>query len=188
MPPSIYLLHSTLIVSRSEARLKSFQLFSGNAPNLFAKCFATGSETVHHWKAYANGVSGCCVEFRYNSFIKALRNINGIRYGDVKYKKLYEAEWETIPSIDIPFTKRFAFRYEKEFRILWEGKISKDFFEVEIDPVVIQKITLSHNMPAGVVGAVKDVCRDIAGKHIKINHSTLYRNSRWIKALGKKTD
>lgn len=154
-------------------------------PNLFAKCFATGSETVHHWKAYANGVSGCCVEFDHTSFRKTLQSIKGIRFGDVKYKKIYEAEGKAISPEDIPFTKRFAFRCEQEFRVLWEGKTDRDCFEIGIDLAVIRKITLSQNMPHTVVNVVKDLCQKVAGRDIDINHSTLYLSNRWIRALGK---
>lgn len=153
-------------------------------PNLFAKCFASGSETVHHWKAYASGVSGCCIEFNHNGFLKTLQGIKGIRFGDVKYKKVYEAEGETIPPQEIPFTKRFAFRCEQEFRVLWEGRTDNDCFEIALDLGVIRKITLSQKMPHAVADVVKDLCRKVAGRDIKINHSTLYLSNRWVRALG----
>ena len=32
-------------------------------PRLFALCFSWGDETIHQWKAFADGISGCCIEF-----------------------------------------------------------------------------------------------------------------------------
>src|SRR5690349_15189787 len=40
---------------------------------LFAVCCGTGDETVHHWKAYANGISGCCIEFNGNKLLKSFQ-------------------------------------------------------------------------------------------------------------------
>lgn len=31
--------------------------------NLFAVCFTHGDETVHHWKTFSDGPSGCVIEF-----------------------------------------------------------------------------------------------------------------------------
>jgi hypothetical protein len=43
-----------------------------NLPNLFALCFSYGDETIHHWKTFADGISGCCIEFDAPKLIAAL--------------------------------------------------------------------------------------------------------------------
>jgi len=55
---------------------------------LFAICFGIGDETIHHWKTYADGISGCCIEFDEKKLLKSFKGINEIRLGDVTYKRI----------------------------------------------------------------------------------------------------
>lgn len=55
---------------------------------LFALCFSYGDETIHPWKTFADGVSGCCIEFDPGKLITLLKATPGVRCGKVKYKKL----------------------------------------------------------------------------------------------------
>jgi len=77
---------------------------------LFALCFSSGDETVHHWKAFANGTSGCCIEFDMKQMNALLQTHPDIRHGPVVYKKLREVTDQSISTSDIPFTKRWPYR------------------------------------------------------------------------------
>ena len=59
-------------------------------PNLFAVCFCVGGETVHHWKTYADGISGCCIEFDKKRLLKCFRGVPGVRCRYVVYKRIEE--------------------------------------------------------------------------------------------------
>jgi len=155
-------------------------------PQLFAICFGIGAETIHHWKTYANGISGCCIEFDKNKLLKAFRNIKEAHWDNVVYMKIDEAEKIKISRNRIPFTKRWPYRYEKEFRIIWEGKTSQKTIDVDIDLKAINKITLSQGLPADVYKSIKELLRnEFRDPAKKINRSTLYENKRWIKAFKK---
>lgn len=39
---------------------------------VFALCCAQGDETIHHWRTFADGISGCCVEFSYKGLVNLL--------------------------------------------------------------------------------------------------------------------
>lgn len=154
--------------------------------DLFAVCFGIGDETIHHWKTYANGISGCCIQFDEDKLLKSFQDVKNFRWGDVKYLKVKKVENATIPKDKIPFTKRWPYRCENEFRILWEGKTSKSTIDVCIDFNSINKITLSQEIPAEVYESIKELLRDEIGNQThKINRSTLYENKRWIKAFRK---
>jgi len=47
--------------------------------NLFALCFSGGDETIHHWKTFADGISGCCIEFDAQKLIDVFANHREIR-------------------------------------------------------------------------------------------------------------
>ncbi len=149
--------------------------------NLFALCFSCGDETIHHWKTFADGTSGCCVEFDSQKLIDHIRNINGIQYRKVTYKKLKDVSDSTMKVDDIPFTKRWPYRCEEEFRIIWTGSTTQDSFEIPFDLRMITKVTISQRMPQQVYDTIRDHLREAFAKpDQRINRSTLYENKIWI--------
>jgi hypothetical protein len=107
------------------------------------------------------------------------------------YKRFEEINDGTIDDCVemLPFIKRWPYRFENEFRVIWEG--DKDRHEVKIDNIetIITKITISQTMSSARFEKIKEKLgdiklgdnklRDIAT--IKINRSTVYRNeNEWI--------
>jgi hypothetical protein len=149
--------------------------------NLFAVCFGIGDETIHHWKTYANGISGCCVEFDRLKLLSPFQGLREARWGEVRYRKIKQVEENEIELDSMPFTKRWPYRCECEFRILWEGETNDKTIDVDVDLTSINKITLSQHMPPDVCTSIKDLLRDeFSDPSKKIIHSTLYENKRWI--------
>jgi hypothetical protein len=155
-------------------------------PKLFAVCFCIGDETVHHWKTYADGISGCCIEFDKNRLLTCFSGIHQVRWGEVIYKTIDEVEKKPKELDCIPFIKSLPYRFENEFRILWEGKTRGEIINLDIDLNSINKITLSQKMPNDLYTSMEKLLRaKINDPSTKINRSTLYENSRWIKAFKK---
>lgn len=153
-------------------------------PKLFAVCFGVGEETVHHWKTYASGISGCCIEFDEMMLLKSFHGIKEVRWGDVTYKKLWEVKENTIETAQMPFLKRYAYRIENEFRILWEGQTGEENFEVEIDLKSINKITISQNMPFDIYETIVNLLREtLKDPRKKIYRSTLFDNKSWMRSF-----
>jgi len=148
-------------------------------PKLFAVCFSIGDETIHHWKTYANGISGCRIQFNEEELLKSFNGIEQIRYGDVTYKKIRDVEGTKLDQV--PFVKRYPYRIEKEFRILWEGPTERNNIEIDIDLNSITKITISQNMPNDVYRTIVELLREeIRNPSQRINRSTVYENKKWI--------
>jgi hypothetical protein len=59
--------------------------------NLFAVCFSCNDETVHHWKTFSHGPSGCLIEFNAKKLM-AIFEQYGLTHGLVQYKKLSDIE------------------------------------------------------------------------------------------------
>jgi DUF2971 family protein len=154
-----------------------------NAKTLLALCFLKDHETIHHWKAFAGGTNGCCIEFDKAMLIKLLSNdeSGGLRFGSVIYKKIKDSEDGAIDDCEemIPFKKRWPYRFEKEFRAIWFGE--KDFYAIpNINfKTLITRITISQLMPRPKFRAFRE-CLKKSGIRIPINHSTTYRNKKWI--------
>jgi Protein of unknown function (DUF2971) len=151
------------------------------ATKFFALCFSYGDETIHHWRTFANGISGCCIEFDKKKLISLLKTIHGIRYGRVIYRKFKDLKDATIDVMDMSFTKRWPYRCEEEFRIIWTGRTQQDTYEIPFDLSMIIKVTINQGMPKQVYDTIRDYLLQ-AFKHPeqRINRSTLYENRVWI--------
>ena len=153
---------------------------------VFAVCFSGGGETIHHWNAYSPGVAGCCIELDFDILTATLDALDEIRYGFVNYRKVHEIIPGSVGTENIPFTKRWPYFCEEEFRIIWEGTTSRWCHEIEIDLNMIRKVTVSQGMPDSVFHALSRHVRDALKRpSMKINHSTIYENSMWINKFRK---
>lgn len=156
--------------------------------NLFAVCLSCGDETVHHWKTFSNGASGCVIEFDAVKLFALIDEIPNLKHQKVEYKKLSAIEDKnaTIDIDKMPFTKRWPYRCEEEYRIIVENNNSETFFEIDITLDIIKKITISQQMPAPIYTTIRSYLQDIKGNpDSRINRSTLYENKRWINRFKK---
>jgi hypothetical protein len=151
---------------------------------IFVGCFSYGDETVHHWKTFSHGSSGCCIQFNTNRLLSIIDKIPGARYGKVLYSKLSDIESgrKTIKLDKIPFTKRWPYRCEEEYRVIIESDLEDSFYKIGIPLNVISRITFSQQMPKEVFENIKRHLTNLNDDpERKINRSTLYENQRWIK-------
>ena len=151
-----------------------------NAEALYALCFTHGSETIHHWNAFAGGTGGCCVEFSPERLFKILDADERIVHGKVEYLSLRSLPKAT--DHNLPFVKRQPFAPEKEYRIIAATNSEQHaFFEIDIDINTIRRITINNKIPHSVYQSIKESLLQIAPNYKgKIYHSTLYSNPVWI--------
>ena len=158
-----------------------------NIKKLFAVCFSYGDETIHHWKTYSPGSSGCCIEFNSAALFEVINQIPKLKHGIVTYKKLKEVEEKGVPVSKIPFTKRWPYRCEEEYRIIVESDTDDDFFDIDIPLEVINKLTISQLMPQQVYNTIKKYLKTAKGDpNSRISRSTIYENHRWINSFNLK--
>ncbi len=165
---------------RNDAELISEYKSRKECGSVLAICFSSGEETIHDWKTYADGVSGCCIQFDPDSFLRSFPEEKGFRHQKVEYHRIDERF--RIEVDDIPFTKRRPYRCEEEYRIIWHGPAGVRRKEVRVDLDSITRITVSQKMPSRVFATIKDLLGGVQGRHgHRVIHSTLYRNKRWIR-------
>ncbi len=169
--------------------IKEYKTVKG-IKKLFAICFCNDAETIHHWKAYAKGPLGCCVEFDQEKLLKAIDKVSEIRKKSVQYKEIAKINSTKIKAGNLPFIKRWPYRFEQEFRVIWEGETDRDIMEIKIPRNVIVKITLSPKLDDRLFKTIKEKLKKkpyyIPLK--KINLSTVYKNDEWIGAFRKIAD
>jgi len=149
--------------------------------SVLALCFTQAAETYHHWRVFANGPAGVCIRFERAAFINAIRRINQIRMGTVRYLTLKEIRAEELELQDLPFLKRAAFEDENEFRLICESSDKeRSFLDVRISLSCIVRITLSPWMHKALSTNLKELLHSIRGcSKLDISRSTLIRNEEW---------
>jgi hypothetical protein len=149
--------------------------------SVLALCFTEAPEQYHHWKVFAGGSSGVRIEFDGARLLEQVARVKGIRTGAVIYKKIDDIRKQSPKAEELPFLKRYPFRDEMEFRVVYEDKRAvlgaKDIpFELN----AIRRIVLSPWLPAALVPTVKSVVRGVDGcSALKVTRTTLVENEEW---------
>ena len=143
-----------------------------------ALCFSCGDETIHHWKAFSDGSSGCCVEFDVAKLTAVFDRLK-LRHGPVAYTKMNDVHDGAISFNQIPFIKRWPYRCEEEYRVIREDAKTEPFYEIPISLGMIRRVTLSQRMPEQVFRTIKSYLRGAAASS-KVCRSTLFENKIWL--------
>jgi len=88
--------------------------------SVLALCLSRTSETYHHWRIFTEGKSGVCIVFDKQQLIEAVNRQNVVAR-NVTYKKIADNRADPVTTARLPFTKRYAFRDEKEFRLVFSS-------------------------------------------------------------------
>jgi hypothetical protein len=153
--------------------------------SLYALCFTKAAETSHHWKVFSSGSDGVCIKMNPDRFLEYLDSLKGVRHREVEYKLLDEIERDDFTVEDLPFLKRYPFRGEKEYRIIFEKKAESKHktHAIPFDVSMIQEVTLSNSIPKELRAPVVDLLRSIEGcGDLTVYRSTLNENTRWKQA------
>src|SRR5882724_4350864 len=111
---------------------------------VLALCFTVDAETYHHWSVFAAGSAGVCIQFKSKERLRVIKARRGIRADKVEYLLLTQIRKKTLKVSQLPFCKRYAFKHEGEFRLLYESnKDPRASLDVPIPLSSIARITLS---------------------------------------------
>ena len=156
-----------------------------NAKTVLALCFVEGTESYHHWKVFSSGPNGISINFEKDKLLSIFEKEHNIRHGRVKYFQIQKIEkllkTSTMDITKLPFLKRYPYRGEKEYRIIYadtERRIyAKDY---DIDLSWIKWIRLSPWIPKQLAKSVVDSLKSISQcQNLEIIRSTLIDSERW---------
>jgi Protein of unknown function (DUF2971) len=147
---------------------------------LVALCFSECPETYHHWKIFAPGSSGVCIEFIKDQLLDRLPK-TGIAHNKVDYKTIPELQKSTLDVKDLPFTKRAAFADEKEYRIVFSSKRQTLTTKRILVPVTtIHRIVINPWIPEKLFVAIKETILSIPGcEEMEVTQSKLIESPAW---------
>ena len=153
--------------------------------SVLALCFTQAGETYHHWRVFAPGPGGVCVQFKRASVLRAVRGPH-VRSEAVRYLKLEMLRGRRLRSRELPFIKRQAFEHENEFRVIYESRKTRlSKLDLNLSLKAIASITLSPWMHPDLAAHVKETIASIEGcSGLRLSRSTLIGNDEW-KRLGE---
>jgi len=181
----ITLLSPTLWEDRNDSHYIERYKTEKQLKTVLALCFSRKRETFHHWKVFANGLSGVCIEFDKERFLASMRDVKGLRFDRVTYQYARTIEAKKPNLRRWPFLKRVVFKDEGEFRIIYEdANIEEKTKAIPFDLRCIQKISVSPWLPDTVTRTVIKVIKSIKGcARLTVIPSTLIENPRWMAAI-----
>jgi len=86
-----------------------------NAKSVLALCFSESKQTYHHWRVFAAGSDGVCIEFNKTKLLEEIDSDKEFIHRSIEYRKLKLAEKFGIKRKDIPFVKRRQYKAEREY-------------------------------------------------------------------------
>lgn len=194
LAPALYLLETknlTLLSPRSwddknDAHYLEAYKAKRKLRTVLAVCFTEASETYHHWRVFTSGSSGVCIIFEKNKLLRYVEGYRGVRVGNVRYRMIRELRDDKPRYKDLPFLKRYPFRDEHEFRILYENsKLGLYTKDIPIGTDSIMEIILSPWIPQALSDSVKNVMMGVDGcSKLRIRRTTLVDNEEWKQASG----
>ncbi len=174
---------------RSEAAIFERYRIEKKLKGVLALCFTESPETNHHWKIYADGVSGVCIEFDKAGLIKEFDRDKRLLHGSVDYVKIENADGYRGKIDRWPFVKRLPFKDEKEYRVIYNDADGIKIFELGFDLNHINRIHLSPWILRNVYESVEALIRGIPGcSGLRISRTTLLENQRWINSFTPSTE
>ncbi len=155
--------------------------------HVVALCLTEASETYHHWQVFSGHGHGACVVFDKPALLARLAKRSELIMGKVRYEsQAYVEKHKPLPTEELPFVKRYAFRDEKEFRViaLLDDMLGSSTLNVSIDVAIIKQVIFSPLAPRPLLETMKRILSDLEGcDHIKFSHSRLTNNLAWRKAI-----
>lgn len=149
--------------------------------SLLALCFTEVDETYHHWRVFAGGTGGVCIRFDRTALLDAFAKHSGIRSERVRYRTIRDLRRVKPETYELPFIKRYAFKPENEFRVIFESQTREIYkFDVAIQIACISRITLSPWAHQSLAAPMKTLLKSIEGcDGLDIVRSTLIGNQEW---------
>lgn len=156
------------------------------AKSVLALCFTKSSETYHHWRSYAYGPDGICIEFDDKTLLSSPSLMaDQIICRDAIYKEMKALEKALPPEEDLPFVKRYPYVGENEHRMLYISRTKAvPKLHLSIDLKAIRKIKLSPWLHRDLVESVREGLHMVAkSRDIDVYQSKLIDYPRWKNAV-----
>ncbi len=151
--------------------------------NCLALCFCNRLDIYHHWKIFAGGYDGVCIEFWKDRLTRAADKY-GLRHGPMEYVPLRDIEKVTEkrkPDVSrLPFMKRTAFRFEKEYRFIYGSETDEVEKRVPISLDAIYSVIVNPWVDFPGYELIERKIMDLSGGRIPVSQSRMINHEKWL--------
>lgn len=189
VPALLNMLHSKQITllnpqsweDRNDAHYLQVLKERKNLKSVLALCFSQSTETFHHWKVFAPGVSGVCVDFDRTVLLEALQGVPEVSFQRMNYLTLNQARHTAFSTEELPFIKRAGYRAEAEFRVLYQSHEQElQSLSLDIPTHAIRSVTLSPWLHDSLRDVLSRTLRGFEGfDRLKVLRSKLISSDEW---------
>lgn len=143
-------------------------------------CFTQAAETYHHWKVFAPGAAGVCIEIDKPRLLASIPK-SGFKHKKVTYQNASTLLASYATASDLPFIKGSAYRDEKEYRIIYSSETEEllaKSFSIQIS--CIRRIVVNPWLPDPLFEATKDAITRTPGcSKLLVMQSKVVDNKYW---------
>jgi hypothetical protein len=156
---------------------------------VLAACFTQAPETYHHWGVFAGSNEGVRLDFDKSALLDSLKGDDRYVWGDVSYLTLKQIATRNLAAKELPFLKRYAFKDEQEFRLLYRSRDpAPPFHHIPIKRSWVKSITLSPWLAENLIDPVKQALRALPGcASVRLQRTNLRDHAEWKKAIERIT-
>lgn len=147
---------------------------------LLALCFTEAAETYHHWKVFASGTDGVCIQFDRQRLERALAedqvDLKPMDYRLIKHNRANRPELGSLP-----FCKRSAFKAEAEVRAVFSSKTEAlGHRDVPFPIAAIERVVVNPWLHPSLFESVRDTIKAIPDYcNLEVTHSRLLDSPAW---------
>jgi len=157
-------------------------------PHLMAACFTEASETSHHWSVYGKN-DGVRVIFNKKTLLNLFNSKIGYTSNKIEYVLMSRFENKVKEIEHLPFIKRYAYRDEKEFRVIWQGnRIIGDIKYVKLPSNVIEKIIFGPAVSINIYNVLTNEIINHFKYDITISKSSIIYSKKWARKIKSVTN
>jgi len=170
---------------QNDVRFMELYRACSDTGSLLALCFAMASETYHHWRVFAQGMEGICLEFDRLALERTVAMAEGFRAQEVEYLRVKDLE--ALGPDDrhkLPFVKRDGYSDEREWRIIAQRKEpALQTLDLPIDLSSITRVILNPWLPPPLGANLRKIIHDQPGcGQLRVESSRLTNSESWKSA------
>lgn len=150
-------------------------------------CMTSTPDTYHHWKLYGKDNSAVAIVFNRTILNEWAKRITGLQLRSVRYVKLNDIDDEHIELHDLPFIKRWGYRSEKEWRLLYEARNPNLFSELDLPVDALMRVVINPWVSGDELRAIEVKLRSAWGSdELSISQTQMIDCKRWQDKLQSK--
>lgn len=170
---------------KNDICLLSRFVIENRCKSVLIKCFSKAEETYLMWKAHQfdDGIR-VCIEFDDTRLLEMIHS-NDVRIGSVDYKTIEQFRTGVFQLSQLPFIKRYPYRGENEFRIIYLSREKRAFERAfPIGKNCITKVIINPWIKDDDFIIQKNMIKNIPGcRELKVIKSKVLSSPSWIETV-----